>query len=300
MYASVTLRDATGAEHELVHGDIIGRVWSAALHVDDGRVSEAHAMVSLREGELHLIMLRGALAVGGRPLSKVALTPGVVVHLARDLPLEVVEVSLPASVLAIEGPGLTRQALPGVCSIVVEPGAARLMSGWRDDAAVQLWTTGDGWRARGADGAVRDLGAGDVLTAGPHTLRLVAMTLMSAGLPATRRAGELDAPITVIAQFDNVHLQRAGAPTLVLPGKQGQLVSELVACGGPMGWAALAAELWPDATDDLTRRMRLDALLSKLRRRLRGASVREDLVGTDGAGQVGLLLHAHDTLIDRT
>jgi hypothetical protein len=300
MYASVSMRDAAGAVHELVHGDVIGRVWSAALHIDDGRVSEAHAMISLREGELHMITLRGPLAVGGRPMTRVVLTPGVVVHLARGLPLEVISVQLPESVLAIEGPGLTRQALPGVCSIVLEPGAARLMSGWRDDAVAQLWSTGESWRARAPDGALRDLGPGDTLQAGPHVLRLVPMTLMAAGLPATRRAGEIDAPLTVIAQFDNVHIQRAGETTVVLPGKQGQLVSELVACGGPLAWGALAAELWPEATEDPTRRVRLDALLSKLRRRLRAASIREDLVRTDGAGQVELLLHAHDTLIDRT
>jgi len=31
---------------ELGHGDIIGRLWSAALSIPDPRVSEAHAMVS--------------------------------------------------------------------------------------------------------------------------------------------------------------------------------------------------------------------------------------------------------------
>ena len=50
MHAHAILRDPQGHHHELVHGDVIGRVWSAALQLDDGRVSEAHAMVSLREG----------------------------------------------------------------------------------------------------------------------------------------------------------------------------------------------------------------------------------------------------------
>ena len=30
------------------HGDFVGRLETAAVHLDDARVSEAHAMISLR------------------------------------------------------------------------------------------------------------------------------------------------------------------------------------------------------------------------------------------------------------
>ena len=79
----VRVRDSYGVVHELVHGDLIGRVWSAALPINDGRVSEAHAMISLREGELRLLGLRGAFALHGRPTSDLALEAGQRVQLAQ-------------------------------------------------------------------------------------------------------------------------------------------------------------------------------------------------------------------------
>lgn len=71
LHASVRLLDPAGREHDVVHGDVVGRLWTAALQLDDGRVSEAHAMVSLREGQLQLLPLRGALAVGGTPQNQI-------------------------------------------------------------------------------------------------------------------------------------------------------------------------------------------------------------------------------------
>ena len=47
-----------GDRHVLGVGDLIGRLPSAALVVDDPRVSEAHAIVSLRRAALHLLALR--------------------------------------------------------------------------------------------------------------------------------------------------------------------------------------------------------------------------------------------------
>ncbi len=306
MHAHVLLRDPDGREHELVPGDLVGRVWSAALQVDDGRVSEAHAMVSLREGQLHLIALRGALAVDGKPLSQVPLRPGEQVHLARGIALEVVEVHLPPDVLGVEGPDLPRQVLPGVCSILLDPvppghpnAGPRVARGWREDAPLRIWTTGDRWMARDAGGA-RPLVAGDEIEVGGHPLRFVAIPLRDAGPRTTRRHGDLEAPVRIVAQFDTVHLHRDGAPPLVLCGLQARLVSELVACGGPISWTALSEELWPDEREVYIRRGRLDTLLSRVRRRVRAAGFRADLVRSDGAGTVELLLYANDRVEDRT
>ena len=73
MRAFVRLKDPDGVVHELSHGDIIGRVWSAALHLDDARISEAHAMVSLRGQELKLLALRGMFALGRKTLRELVL-----------------------------------------------------------------------------------------------------------------------------------------------------------------------------------------------------------------------------------
>lgn len=299
MHAMVRVRDGAGGVHELVHGDLIGRVWSAALQINDGRVSEAHAMVSLRGGELRLFGLRGAFAVGGRPLSEVVLEAGQVLQLARGVELTVLEVRLPERVLGVEGATLVRQVLPGVCSIVVDP-LPRVAGGWRDEAAWSLWSTGDGWMARDPGGDVRPVQAGDTLAVGGHTLSLVDIPLRAAGPAPTRRAGEFDAPLTVVARFESVDVQRDGEVVLRLSGKAARLVSELVAVDGPMPWAALAGELWPDEAEPLVLRTRLDVILTRIRKRLRDAGIRDDLVRADRAGHMELLLHPHDTLVDRT
>ena len=40
MRPTVSLQLPDGSIHELGHGDLIGRLWTAALHLDDGRISE--------------------------------------------------------------------------------------------------------------------------------------------------------------------------------------------------------------------------------------------------------------------
>jgi len=299
LHAHVLVRTPDGRLTELVHGDLIGRVWTAALQLNDGRVSEAHAMVSLREGRLELIALRGAFAVDGQPLPRVALSVGLRVQLARGIELEVVDVRLPDAVLGVEGPSLARQALPGVCSVVADP-APRLAQGFREDAAACIWTTGDGWMIRRPDGASVPLRGGDTLVAGGQTLQFVDIALHAAGPAATRRRGEVDSPVTIVAHFDTVHVHRAGEPAVTFSGKQAQLISELVACGGPLGWSALTEELWSDEEDPALRRSRLDVLLTRIRRKLRAGGVRADLVRTDGAGMVELFTYPYDTVENNT
>lgn len=298
-HAYVVLRDPEGREHELVHGDVVGRLWTAALQLDDGRVSEAHAMISLREGQLQLISLRGALAVGGQPQGQIALRPGLRVQLARGVELEVLDVALPDEVLGVEGDELPRQALPAVCSVLIEP-SPRLAQGWREDARLHIWTTGDGWMARAPGAPPRPVTAGSVWPVDRLALRFVALRLVDAGPRTTRRHGAIDAPLHVVAQYDTVQIHRAEAPPLVLAGMQARLVSELVAFGGPVAWATLAGELWPGEVDLLLQRGRLDTVLSRVRRRLRAAGVRADLVHADGAGAVELLLYPSDRVEDRT
>ena len=92
--AFVTFRQRTGELRELVPGDLIGRIWTAALSIPDPLVSEAHAMVSLREGALKLLGLRGRLAVGGRAVTEVTLSAGLKIGLSPRTELEVVEVEV--------------------------------------------------------------------------------------------------------------------------------------------------------------------------------------------------------------
>ncbi len=299
MYAWVEVRLPDGSVHELGHGDLVGRLWSAALPIDDARVSEAHALVSLRGGELQLLALRGALSVGGQPLSRIALTPGLRVSLAEGIELEVLSVDLPDDVLALEGDGLPRQVLAGVCSLVTRP-RPRLMAGSVGGAAAVFWTTRDAWRVRVGDAEVRPFAAGDAFTTDGRTFRAVEVALGQAGAERTHARGGTPSPLRLVATYDSVHLHREGWPVLALGGLSARIVSELVALGGPVSWEVVAGELWRAKTDRLVLRRRWDVGLARLRRRLEAAHVRPDLVRADGSGQVELVLYAHDVVEDLT
>ena len=292
MRAFVVLHPPDGPPVTLVPGDIVGRTSAAALQVDDGRVSEAHAMVSLREGELQLLPLRGALAIAGEPVPHAVLRPGVEVELAVGVALTVAEVYLPESVLGVEGPGLARQTLPSVASVVTE-GRWRLVSGWREGASAQMWSTGEGFHLRTA-GVTREVRAGDAVDVGGRVLQFVAIPLGEAGPRTTRRHGDFGAPLHITARYDSAHVNREGAAPVVFSGMQARLLSELVALDGPVSWTLLSGELWPDEDDATVRRGRLDALLLRFRRRLRAAGLRTDLVRADGAGTVELVRYPND------
>ncbi len=268
------------------------------MPLDDGRISEAHAMVSLREGELRLIALRGALAVDGRPCTEVALRPGLEIVLARGVSIEVGLVHLPPCVLAIEGFGAPAQIVPPVASIVA--GATRLAAGHVESAIAWIWSTGSSWRIRTADSELRDLVPGFEIVVDERTLVFVTVALQHAGPAPTHAAGGATAPLRIAANFDTVHIHRTATPVLVLGGAHARIVSELVALGGPAPWRVLAELMWPGEDDFELLRSRFDVTLSRLRRKLKEARVRTDLVHTDGAGQVELLLYPDDHVDDRT
>ena len=119
MRAFVRFSGPDDEHHELGHGDFIGRLWSAGLQLRDARVSEMHAMVSLRGSAFRLLGLRGRMLVAGAAQSDIELAVGLRVAFADGLELEVVDIVLPDSVLAIEGDGLPRQTLSTAASLMV-------------------------------------------------------------------------------------------------------------------------------------------------------------------------------------
>ena len=97
-YAVVT---GLGEDHVVGHGDLIGRTPTAAVVLDDPRVSEAHAIVSLRKDELRLLALRRLVLVEGKPTEEVVLRPGLAITIVDGLVLTVAQVHAPAAVLAV-------------------------------------------------------------------------------------------------------------------------------------------------------------------------------------------------------
>ena len=295
--AHVVLRAPDGSQHRLFAGDLIGRVWTAALVVDDARGSEAHALVSLRDGELVLLALRRLLQVEGRDRREVPLRAGLEVGLAEGVTLHVDEVVLPAVVLALEGAGLGRRVLSGTAFLRVGP-PAELLPRYVPDARLHLWSTGSGWRARIDGGPARDLVGGDALEVGGLTLRAVEVRLRDAERGGTELGAA--APLHIVARHVTVHLLREGQPACVLTGVAARVVSGLATMGVPVPWEVLAAEVWPDDDDRNAVRRRWDVHLGRLRAKLRDVGIRDDLVRADGKGNLELVLGARDTVEDQT
>jgi hypothetical protein len=298
LHAAVTLATPDGSLHVLSHGDVIGRVWSAALCLEDPKVSEAHAMVSLRGSRLRLLALRGLFAVDGVPRKELDLTPGQRVHLTRSLALDVVAVTLPDRVLALRIPGQGEQPLSGVCSLVEQPTLA-VRPGAHTDARAVFFLSGDRWVVQ-VDGRTEPVEDGWGLVLDGGVVEAQWKHLSAAGV-ATVAEGRLLSPLQIVCRYDSVMLHRAGMPPMRLTGHAARMLSELGAVGAPLHWEALARELWTDPElDPHFLRKRFDAVLGRLRRKLRDAGIRADLVRSDRSGLFELVLRPEDVLRDES
>lgn len=287
-----------GAEAVVGPGELIGRSAAAHLHLDDPRISEAHALVSLRGDVFRLLALRGRFVVEGQARSEWDLAPGQRIELARGYALQVRELHLPAQVLAIEGDLLPRQILVGVSSLLVEPQTA-LVRQYVAEAGAWLWNTGDAnWTLQLRGAPARPLMPGDAWQVGGQRFAAVAVSLAEMAVRATLLDAGLAVPVRLVANYETVHLFPEGRAPLVIDGLHARLISELVVFGGPVAWELLAGELWSDEPDRAKVRRRLDVALSRLRQRLREHGIRADLVRMTGVGQIELFLHERDQVVD--
>jgi hypothetical protein len=289
-----------GSTVELGPGDLIGRVASAALVLDDPRISEAHAMVSLRGGELYLLALRRLVAHRGKPVSEVLLETGSAIELADGISVTATRVIKPRRVQALRAPGLGVRALGQVASVVTGP-PLRIVGRFVPGAAAHVWSSRpEEWRLREADRPTRTIRTGDRFVAAGVELELCEIALDAANLDPTVNLGGVTGPLRIIAHYEGVEIHRTNRPVLTIGGIGARLLSELVTLGGPVGWEVVARELWRDEADSGELRHRWDVALGRLRSRLRDASVRADLIRSDGGGQLQLVLYDGDHVDDRT
>jgi hypothetical protein len=300
MFAYVRLQLPDGTARDLGHGDLIGRLWSAACPIDDPRVSEAHAMVSLRGSQLKLLALRGRFAVDGAPLTELALAVGQHIALADGLHVDVLEVALPDAVMALEGAALPRQALPAVASVRAGP-RPELLAGVVPDADAVLWSDGRSWRWRLRDAPTAGVpfAVGDTLVIGAHALRATEVPLEGAGQAVTVAHGAIGEPLHLQIRYDTAHILRGNAPPVVIDGMSARILAELADMGVPAPWDVIARELWPDEDNPTALRNRWDVAVWRLRKKLRDGRVRPDLVRSDRSGNIELCLARHDTLENR-
>ncbi len=280
-------------------GAVIGRSYTADVRIDDGRVSEVHAYVSLRASQLVLLALRGRIRCDQRDTPRLELAAGQRIELAPEVAIDVVTVVLPDQVLALEAEGVARQVLFGVTSVMTRP-TPHLVAGYVAEASALVWSDGLAWRARLAGQRARPLRAGDVLTVDGVGFRALAVPGTGAAVVETvpRVGGDR---LRIVSLFDSVQIWREGAATpCLLTGRPARLVAELLALGGPVRWEALAQDLWSDDADVATLRHRLDITLLKTRRLLVAAGLRRDLVTSHRNGWLELLLYPGDVADDRS
>jgi hypothetical protein len=293
MRSVVVIRNPQGGIAELGHGDLIGRLGRAELRIDDPRVSEAHAMVSLRAETLKLVALRGRLKVEGRPVSEVVLAVGQVIELASGVELRIEDVVTPEEVLGLEGEGLPRQPLHGVVSLFTLP-RPRLEPGFHAQADATFWGEEASWRVAVGGQPARDFAAGDRFQIGDLAFRAVLLPLAQAASSPTVSAA---APVRIVASYDTAQIHQGGV-VCMLAGVPARLLSELVAFKGPAAWEVLAQEIWGAAAERDALRTRFDMALSRLRKRFRDSGVRGDLVVMSGTGQIELVLRDGDVVED--
>lgn len=287
---------AAGEEHVVGHGDLIGRTPTAAIVVDDPRISEAHAIVSVRTGELHLLSLRRLVVANGSPTNEVRLVPGLAIRLADEIELLIREVVEPSHVLALVMPSGERQALPQVASITTNP--PRLHGRLVPEARAAVWSTGDTWRIRIGE-ETRAVEPGFAISLDGEPFRFELVPLGQTGAATTDADAAVGVPLRVVAFYDSVQIFQRGRKVHALGGMGARIISEIVACGGPTYWEVIAREVWPDDVDAISLRHRWDVALGRLRTRLRNAGVRE-LVKTDGTGQIALETYPGDVVEDHT
>jgi len=277
----VATADATA---DLYPGCIIGRSWRCDLVINDPRVSEVHAVVSLRSGSLKLRRLGGNLWLYGMPVEAAILCQGQRIALAEDIEIRIDDIMLPETVPALRIGGGEPTPLEGTRLWVDANGVHSRPV----DGGVELWAIDEDWYAgRPGQPLIGPVQIGEL------QLELVQLERQQAESPATRARG-LYAPLHIVARYDTVQLRQANHPVLVLSGLPARLLTELAELQAPVNWKVAASELWPKQPTDVLRR-RWDKTLASLRGKLREARIRPDLVRSSG-GQVSLVLVQGDVL----
>jgi hypothetical protein len=290
-----------GREYLLAPEALVGRATYATLRIDDPRVSEAHAIVSLRGAELKLLGLRGRMSVDGKPRADVTLAPGVRVVLAGWFGITVVAVSLPEDLLAIlpDDDALSPLAVYGVVSFFAPPHQP-LMSGFFPEALAHAWTSGDKVILRDASGDA-SLDLDQRFEVGGCAYTLVATSRAALEVVTTSDRGRFDTRLLITLHFDAAHVTVPDGRSVALDGLAARALSELHAIGQPVSWTALSAELWPELEAGGTVvRQRWDQLMTRTRMKLREAGIRSDLIRSSRHGLVELVLGPSDQVDDRS
>jgi len=286
-----------GTEAQVGPGGFVGRLANAALCIDHPRVSEAHALVSLRGTQLFLLALRGPLELDGRRVPHVRLAVGQRIRLVDELVLEVVELDLPDRVLAILGVAAGPVPLVQSAYTLWAGPPCRVESGHAPNGDGWIWSA-DGYRVRLAGQPPRALRPGDTLMLGDAILTVGEVSLREGGTRPTISANARDPALRIVARYETLHLYREDGAMFSIGGIPARIVSELVDYQVPVPWEVVARSIWTDKQDVYLLRQNWDRHLKRLRRKLTEAGFRPNLVRCDGRGNIELLTMPRDEVVD--
>lgn len=279
-FAAARFRLPEGPEVAVLPGGILGRLSTASLRLADPRVSEAHAMVSLRGQELRLLSLRGWLWVDGQHVLEVVLTEGLVVGLCPDLLLTVTEVNLPSTLLALRCPDDSVHPLHAhlgeAASLIGGPPWA-LVAGHRLEARARL-TVADGWFVSVDAGPPVELLPGGRLCLAGLELGIEEVPFVGGGATQTATQG---APRCGCAVGLNATTFSQGERrVLTLRGRPHQLLAELAAYGPgeQVGWRFVSELIWTDIKEEQGLLNNFHKTLRVLRKKLCESGLPLDLV----------------------
>lgn len=284
------------ARYLLSMGDMIGRMEQAALFIDDPRISEAHAMVSLRGESLVLLALRGRFRVDGQVKSKVVLKEGLEIELHNELAFICDEVVLPARLLGLKMDGLPQVSLTQTTSIVIDAGKPRLHAGYNPAAHALLWSSGGRWSIRlGKDDPGSVIRVGDVFKVDGKNLEIVEVDLREAARSSTRQT--LTDPLLLDVTPRSVSISTSRCHLTTITGVPGRILSALATHGAPMFWEDLVSVVWSeDRSLASSLRRRLDVGVLRLRERLVQSNLSSELIKLDGAGMIEFDLRQVDAV----
>lgn len=296
----VRLRLPDGRTLTVGAGGVIGRLATASCRIEDPRVSEIHALVSLRGRRLKLLAMNAGVQVDGEPVREATLTAGQHIALVPGLDLDVVEVVLPERVLALALPGGEVAELFAPVHCLVGKADLELVAGFWPEAVARVWTNGQGWSIDVPGHPPEELRPGRSYAFPQGTVEVVSVRMDAAGVAATRQSGWERVPMEIVVRYTTVHIRPEGRPPFVVDGLAATLISELGVMGCPARWETVAASLWKGRADAEGLRPGWDQLRRRLRETLRESGIRDDLVRIDGRGNVELYLLPGDRLIDET
>ncbi|MBX2801857.1 MAG: hypothetical protein KTR31_29530 [Myxococcales bacterium] len=226
----------------MLPGDVLGRGRRSDVVVQDPRVSEAHAMVSLRRGGLWWLPLRPG--VHGQVGPDVLLAPGASVTVLDELQLRVESLTLPATVDVLQVDHGAPIVLDHPEWHIAASGDAR--PGPHREAVAVLWRTDGRWWCRGGEGPARQLAAGVGMVVGGRQLHLGAVPSDSQG---SFTADNQPVPPVRIRSWEGFSEVGLGslAPVRLTgnPHRVFRLLARLVPDGGTVHWQEVASRLWP-------------------------------------------------------